>query len=325
MDPGGADRRPRLCWAVRRNPTLVGPSCACRGPPSPTRDGLSPGQPCPRQSSPHPAHQAAAPAQGSGSAAQTRGGQDPPGGTGRAAPSRAAPPPGTRRPRSGAVSPSGWGGRAVEMGCFLQKAAVGNLERPRAPPFPAGWAGTGTGALAQQCWAPVRRARRGRSCHECCVCWRSSAPCAHALLLLSCQSHGRAWLPFPSFPEPGCPSPLSLSPAAGFGCGCSKPEPILSGPWHGTSGLSTAAVLYPQHATLPWCQRRPTLWAHPKPFMVALASFVSPTGILAGSRGCACAGDGDLDRVSPWGPPKPPPTGPTHCYLSALVLPALLQ
>ncbi|XP_035754357.1 lysyl oxidase homolog 3 [Egretta garzetta] len=31
------------------------------------------------------------------------------------------------------------------------------------------------------------------------------------------QSHGRARLPFPSFPKPGCPSPLSLSPAAGFG------------------------------------------------------------------------------------------------------------
>lgn len=64
-------------------------------------------------------------------------------------------PPGTGRLRSGAVSPSGWGGRAVEMGCFLQKAEVGKLERPHAPPFPAGWAGTGTGALARQCRALV--------------------------------------------------------------------------------------------------------------------------------------------------------------------------
>lgn len=27
------------------------------------------------------------------------------------------------------------------MGCFLQKAAVGKLERLCTPPFPAGWAG----------------------------------------------------------------------------------------------------------------------------------------------------------------------------------------
>lgn len=38
------------------------------------------------------------------------------------------------------------------MGCFLQKVAVGKLERLRTSLFPMGWDGVGIKVLAQQCW-----------------------------------------------------------------------------------------------------------------------------------------------------------------------------
>lgn len=38
------------------------------------------------------------------------------------------------------------------MGCFLQKVAVGKLERLRTSLFPMGWDGAGIKVLAQQCW-----------------------------------------------------------------------------------------------------------------------------------------------------------------------------
>lgn len=54
------------------------------------------------------------------------------------------------------------------MGCFLQKVAVGKLERLRTSLFPMGWDGAGIKVLAQQrwwCWAP------GQWAWWCWWCW----------------------------------------------------------------------------------------------------------------------------------------------------------
>lgn len=119
----------------------------------------------------------------------------------------------------------------MEMGCFLQKAAVGMLERLCTPPFPAGWAGVDT----------MLSSADGHSVAGPAPSATSAWGLLHPLPTHSCclSARPRGWS--------GCLFSPSLNPAAGFVGGYSESETILSELFPETAAM----MLFPSPTTFP--------------------------------------------------------------------------